>query len=233
MLLAAFFCGNAKKMKRILLYTLIVLYFFSNSFIVDEFMRSWEIRSNYKETRTKKYEYGIVLGGIMSGYLYKTEQIVFNRSVDRLMQALVLYEQGIIKKIVYTGGSGSIIERDMKEAKFVYNFLLSMGIPDSCMIIESESRNTYENAIYTKKIIGSDSNRCDLLITSGCHMRRSLGIFRKHGFCVDPYSADLNAGKRKYDPAHLFVPSFRAMEEWGQMIHEWVGIISYKIKGYM
>jgi uncharacterized SAM-binding protein YcdF (DUF218 family) len=220
-------------MKKLLLYALIVFFFFSNSFIVDEIMRPWEIRTRFNEIKKRKYDYGIVLGGIMNGYVYATEQIIFNRSVDRLMQAIVLYRQGVIEKIVFTGGSGSVIEKDMKEGIFVKNYLLSIGIPDSCLIMEWESRNTYENAVYTKELIGAGNERCDLLITSGSHMRRSLAIFRKQGFCVDPFSADLNAGVRKYDPSHLLMPSYRAMEEWGQLLHEWTGMLAYKIKGYL
>lgn len=220
-------------MKKLLLYALLVFYFFSNSFIVDEIMRPWEIRTSYKDIRNKKYEYGIVLGGIMNGYVYSTEQIIFNRSVDRLMQAIILYRQGVIEKIVFSGGSGSVIEKDMKEGRFVKDYLLSIGIPDSCLVFEWESRNTYENATCTRVLLGADPERCDLLITSGSHMRRSLAIFRKQGFCVDPYSADLNAGVRKYDPSHLFLPSYRAMEEWGQLLHEWTGILAYKVKGYL
>lgn len=233
LLLAAYFCRNARTMKKLLLYAILVFWFFSNSFIVDEVMRPWEIRTNYKNIRDKKYKYGIVLGGIMNGYVYATGQIIFNRSVDRLMQAIVLYRQGTIEKIVFTGGSGSIIEKDMKEGIFVKDYLLSMGIPDSSLIVEWESRNTYENAVYTRALIGADPARCDLLITSGSHMRRSLAIFRKQGFCVDPFSTDMNAGVRKYDPSHLLMPSYRAMEEWGQLFHEWIGMLVYKIKGYL
>jgi len=87
LLLAAYFCRNARTMKKLLLYAILVFWFFSNSFIVDEVMRPWEIRTSYKNIRDKKYKYGIVLGGIMNGYVYATGQIIFNRSVDRLMQA--------------------------------------------------------------------------------------------------------------------------------------------------
>lgn len=233
LLLAGFFCRNQRKMRQFILSALLVFFVFSNSFLVDEFMRSWEMRTDYKKLKRKKYEYGIVLGGIMNGYVYSSGQIIFNRSVDRLIQAVILYKQGVIEKIVFTGGSGSVIETEMKEGVFVKEYILAMGIPDSCLIVEENSRNTYENAVFTKEIVGTDSQRCDLLITSASHMRRSLAIFRKQGYCVEPFSTDLNAGVRKFDPTHLLMPSFRAMEEWGQLFHEWTGMVAYKIKGYL
>lgn len=220
-------------MRRILLSTMIGFYLLCNSFIVDEFMREWEVKPKDTLIYSRQYEYGIVLGGIMSGYVYSGKQIIFNRSVDRLMQTIVLFKKGVIKKIVYTGGSGSIIQRDMIEAVFVREYLLSIGIPDSCLIIECESKNTYENAVRTAEIIGIDSDRKDLLITSGYHMRRSIACFEHEGFNVDPYAVDLCSGKRKYVFDHMFMPDFKALEKWNLLIHEWLGFISYRFAGYL
>ena len=59
----------------------------------------------------------------------------------------------IIKKIVFTGGSGSILHQDMKEGKYAEQFLLNLGIPSADILIESESNNTRENAVFTQKLL--------------------------------------------------------------------------------
>src|SRR5690606_7337124 len=101
-----------------------------------------------------KYDGAIVLGGI-GDIDIRLEKINFNMSGDRLFQTLPLYYSGRIEKIIFTGGSGRIEFPEKREGVFVKKYLQSIHIPDSVMIIESESRNTYENAIFTKKIMDS------------------------------------------------------------------------------
>lgn len=232
LLLASWFVKSAKTSRQLLITAIFALYFFSNSFIVDEYSRAWEVKVD-PNAKKRTYEYGIVLGGIISGYVPSNEQIVFNRGVDRIMQGIELYKQGIIKKIVFTGGSGSLVERNMIEANYIKQFLLKMGIPENDIIIENKSRNTYENAVFVKNIIGVDSSRTDLLITSGYHMKRSIACFKKQGFIIQPYPSDLISGPRKYVFDHLFIPNFRSFEIWYVLIHEWIGYFAYWINGYI
>jgi len=232
LLLIALLLKNPKKKKRFLIATLAVFYFFTNSFVADEVMRIWEVK-HININNINSYDYGIVLGGVISGYDTKNKQVIFNRSVDRLLQGIELYKKGIIKKIVFTGGSGSVIERNKIEANYIKNFLINIGIPNNDIIIENESRNTYENALFTKNIIGAETNRTDLLITSGYHMRRSAACFKKQGFSFDVYSADRFSGNRKFVFDHLFIPNIGALEQWRVILHEWYGFIAYRFMGYI
>jgi uncharacterized SAM-binding protein YcdF (DUF218 family) len=149
------------------------------------------------------------------------------------MQAVELYRKGHIKKIIFTGGSGSILHPELKEGAYLKRFFLFMGIPESDFIVESESQNTRQNALFTKVILDEKKIKGEfLLITSAFHMRRSLGCFRKEGMTVDPYSTDRFAGPRKFEFDHVFIPNLSAMEDWNLLIHEVVGFITYKIMGY-
>jgi uncharacterized SAM-binding protein YcdF (DUF218 family) len=121
----------------------------------------------------------------------------------------------------------------MIEAKYVKDYLLSIGIPDSAIIVECKSKNTYDNAVFTKELIGADPSRSDLLITSGYHMRRSMACFEKAGFNVHPYAVDLCSGKRKFVFDHLFIPNLSALDKWDMLIHEWMGFVSYYFAGYI
>jgi uncharacterized SAM-binding protein YcdF (DUF218 family) len=211
---------------------LIVLFFFSNPFIVDEFMRGWEYESADMK-KTEKFDYAVILGG-MASYDPRLDQVQFSRSADRLWQPLALLKEQKVKKIIISGGSGSIEFPEVKEAANIRKYLLRIGIPDSVIILENESRNTRENALYTKKIIDSLKIRSNILfVTSGFHMRRAIGCFKKAGITnIRPWPTDRYSGPRKFGFDHCFIPSVDALSEWSLLIHEWVGYLVYKMSGY-
>ena len=212
----------------------VIFYFFSNGFILEEVNRLWEVpATRYQDLKT--YDAGIVLGGVLE-YDMQFDRIQFQRGADRLFQAVELYKTGTIKKIFFVGGSGSIEFSYLKEGMFVRRYLLTIGIPEKDIWIENESRNTHENAVNAKKIL-ENNNYLDgkfLLITSARHMRRSLACFKKTGINITPYSVDRNASPmRRYSPDHLLIPDAEMLVKWEDIFHEWVGMLMYKIKGYV
>ena len=231
LLLIAIFSKNEKRKKRSLRWGVGILLFFSNTFIFDEFIRAWEIpAAKYQDL--KSYNAGIVLGGMVK-YDQSLDRLQFYRGADRLFQAIELYKRGYIKKIIFTGGSGSILHPEDKEGAYVKRYLLTLGIPEEDFYIENESQNTRENAVFTKQLIDKEKiSGPFLLITSAFHMRRSLGCFHKTGMVVDPYSTDRYAGPRKFEFDHVFIPNISALNDWHNLIHEVIGFITYKMSGY-
>lgn len=208
------------------------MYLFSNSFLFDEAMRAWEMKPSGKNSAETVYDYAIVLGGVMSYYDKNHKLVGFNRSIDRLMQAIKLYKQGKVKKIVFTGGDATILTGDYREADIIRQYLSDIGIPDEDMIFENESRNTHENAIFVYKLLKPATTDKLLIITSGFHMKRALGCFRKAGMNPEYYVADLYSGKRKYTPDHLLVPQTSTLDRWSMLFHEISGYLVYRIMGY-
>ena len=218
--------------KYIQISALIFLYICSNAFIVDEIGRWWE---KYPiPLLNQQYEVGIVLGGI--GRIDPVEKrIEFTNSADRLLKALELYHQKKIKRILITGGSGSVLHPEDKEAPYILQYLKHVHIPDSAVIIEYESKNTYENAVYSKRILDSLHIRTDniVLITSAYHLRRSVAVFEKQGFQnILPYPAERTSGPRKFELDHCLLPHPDAMHTLYKYIHEWIGMLVYKLKSY-
>ncbi len=225
------FSKNEKRKKKCLIWSLALLLFFSNSFIFDECVRLWEIPATHYED-LKTYDIGILLGGFVK-YDKKYDRLQFYRSSDRLLQTVELYKRGYIKKIFFTGGSGSVLEPDAKEGTYVKRYLLTLGIPEQDFYIENESNNTHENAVFTKQILDEKNIKGNfLLITSATHMRRSLACFSKIGIATTPYSTDRYAGPRKFDFDFLIIPNVSPLNDWSTLIKEWVGFITYKIAGY-
>ncbi|MEO6902193.1 MAG: YdcF family protein [Bacteroidia bacterium] len=231
LLLISIFTKNTLRKKRCLYAGVGLLLLFSNSFIFDEVVRVWEINA-VAPSKIKNYDVGILLGG-MSVYDQELDRAQFYRGVDRLMQTIELYKTGKIKKIIFTGGSGRLLHPEMKEGVYLKRYFLYLGVPEKDFLIESESNNTHENAVFTKILLEQKNFKGDfLLITSAFHMRRSSACFEKVGIKTTPYSTDRYAGPRKFEFDFLFIPNASAMNDWSMLIHEIVGYVTYKIMGY-
>ncbi|MDX2174579.1 MAG: YdcF family protein [Bacteroidota bacterium] len=233
LLLYSFKTKVERRAKKLRIVAIVVLYLCSNSFIVDECFRAYEPTTPDYDLMNTHYDGAIVLGGI-GGIDLRLKKINFNYSGDRLFQVLPLYYKKRIDKIIFTGGSGSIEFKDSYEAIYVKKYLLSINFPDSALIIESKSKNTYENAVFTKKIMDSlQMNGSYLLVTSGYHMPRSIAVFKKAGYKnITPYITNRVSGKRRFTFDHLLIPNVDALFSLNFLIHEWIGFIIYKLKGY-
>lgn len=221
------------KSKKWTIITLIVFYLFSNEFLFCEVMRAWE-EPRKKIDSLDNYDVVIVLGGMVS-FDSDLERIQTNRAADRILQALLVYKKGKAKKLFISGGSGSLQFPDMKESLIIKNYLTQIGIPGQDIFIESESKNTYENAVYTRKELErlGLQNAKLLLVTSASHMYRSKKCFEKQGLIIDTYSADVVAGPRKFVFDHLFLPNGNTLNDWYNLLHEIIGVATYKIMGYL
>lgn len=228
----SFFTKNEKRKKRSLVTSLVLLLVLSNTAIYNCFMQCWEIPAVKITEVADGYDAGIILGGAIS-YDPQLDKIQFMSSGDRVMQAIDLYEKGKIKKIVFVGGSGSMLHPEFKESEHIKKFLLEIGVPDSNIIIETESKNTHENAMNIKPILEKRIPKGKfLLITSGFHMRRSLGCFKVAGVEVTPYSVDRMSGPWRWDFDFLIVPHVEVIGSWNVLLHEIMGEIMYKLAGY-
>jgi len=219
--------------KRLFTAALIILLFCSNEFISNEVMRLWELPPTPFSEITKKYEVGILLTGVTKSNFSPNDRIYFQRSSDRVMHTMQLYKLGHIKKILISGGSGSLIERS-KEADDLALVFQLMGVPPDDLIIENQSDNTHESAVAVKSMIENSYQPKDcLLITSGYHMRRSRACFKKVGFETDTFSVDFLSNKRSFSPDTLLLPKVESLFNWQVLLKEWVGFIAYKVAGYI
>ncbi len=215
--------------KKILFLSIFTFWFFSNAFICDEASRLWEHETSSIENIQRKYDIGVVLGG-MSAFDSKTNTLNFNKNADRLIYTEKLYRKGIINKILISGGSGMLIKNEYKEAFAMKNHLIENGIPDDDIIIENNSRNTKENAFLSAEILKRDfQNESVLLITSALHMKRAIFCFEKAGIEVAAFSTDNTNSNRNFQIEYVLLPNSKSFEKWESIIHEWVGYLVYKI----
>ncbi|MDP4663282.1 MAG: YdcF family protein, partial [Salibacteraceae bacterium] len=227
MLLLAMSLFWKKRAKKLRWSAVIVLLFFSNTFILKEVNRLWEIPITL-DAELKEYPVAAVLGGF-AYYDTTTDRISFRESGDRLFQGLKLLQNGTVKHLVISGGSGYVTQPELRESLFVGAYLEEIGIPKNKVWLESESKNTKENAAFTAAILQSKSleKQPIILCTSGYHMRRSVACFEKQGLTVIPYSTDTKTDNREYWIQDLLFPSAFTLGYWNVLFHEWIGYISY------
>lgn len=113
-------------------------------------------------------DYGIVFGG---------PSMIPNR-VD---EAIRLYKEGMINKIVLTGGIG-YFSQDKKnpEAYLMYEYLYNKRIPDEDIIVEYESKSTYDNIHNVVNKLKDINNKKVLLITSDFHLNRCMRLMKRN-----------------------------------------------------
>ena len=226
------FGKNKKWKKRTLVISLIILLVFSNQFLFDSAMRAWE--GDVKRfSDIGHYDYAIVLGGMIF-YDSDNGQIITLRTIDRLLKTLELYEKGKVDKIFISGGSGSVLYPEFREGKILKQLLVDIGVPSEDVLYESESRNTYENAYYTKKTLGDELNgKSILLVTSSFHLRRANGCFVRQGINADLFPTDRYAGPVRYDLDYLYIPNINTFANWVILFKEIIGYAVYDIVGYI
>ncbi len=226
-----FFTKNAVLKKRLLLASFATLLFFSNPFIFHLFASHWEIQSNKS---IQKAEIAVVLGGFAS-YNEREEQFNFSQSADRLLYAMKLYYDDEIQKVLISGGSGKLLNQKRREAETGFEFVTSLDFPADKILLEATSRNTHENAVSTKKILEQNDfgDRTILLITSAYHMPRAVRCFEKEGISVIPYPVDYLTDNLSLQPNSIIVPQLHIMSSWEVLLHEWIGVISYWLLGYI
>jgi len=223
-----------KERLRYLRIGVILFFFFSFIPIFQAFAYFWEVPLTDMDKMEKRYDVGIVLGGFSKGSVKPFDRLHFTSASTRLTTAIELYQRGIIKKILISGGSFVKPDGQLSEAERVLVFLKKMKIPDSDIITEAQSLNTRENASFSKKVLAEKiPNAKALLITSSWHMRRSQACFVKAGLKCDSFSTD--PLKSRLDTAlyYYFFPSPSALKAWQLLAKEWFGFAMYKIVGYI
>lgn len=232
--ISVFLSRNRQKQKRRFVIMLTLLLIFSNPFIINRVMRSWEVKSLRISDLQSTYDIAVLLGGAMRYYNSETERLVYGSSVDRMLASAELYHAGKVRKILISGGSGSMVFREMREAPYLAQALIAAGVSEQDLILENNSRNTHENAIESAAIINEHYPGARvLLVTSAYHMRRSVACFEKQGLQVAAFPTDQHSGLQLYTPDKLLIPGTDNMLTWEKLLHEWLGVVAYKVLGYI
>jgi len=205
--------------RRFLVTAMVLLLIFTSPFLINQFAKLWDVKP--VPLKNKTYSCVIVLGGF-SGVDANGEG-VFNPAADRFIQSLKLLTTGKATHILVSGGNGNLLAGSFRESDWVKMQLEQLKVPDSLIIIENQSRNTLENAAFSKTILAQKHLQPPyLLVTSAFHMRRSLAIFKKQKMDVVPYPCNYIAGNGEFVITDL-IPDATPLSNWNIYIKEVVG----------
>jgi uncharacterized SAM-binding protein YcdF (DUF218 family) len=225
------------KIKRYLYLAFFFLLFFTNPWIAQHVMAWYEVEPIALEEKNQ-YDAIIIPSGFVINFAVGQQQRTnFSDGNDRMLQAIDLFKRGISSKIIYTGGSDTVFGAYEAESKLGKEFLIKCGIPDTCIWIETKSMNTYENAAFTAQMLeAKDKNwkqKKYLLSTAGFHMRRAIACFKKQNFNIDAYSTDIRSSRSRNTILNTIMPNYGGFQAWTFLWKEWIGLVIYKIKGYI
>ena len=111
--------------------------------------------------------------------------------------------------------------------------LNQLGVPSDAIVIEGDSRNTYENAAHVAPILRQRGWTSALLITSGVHMPRALATFAKAGLEASAAATDIQGRRPFYLGVLDLLPDAGALAMSTSAIKEYIGLAVYRARGWI
>jgi uncharacterized SAM-binding protein YcdF (DUF218 family) len=173
----------------------------------------------------------VVLGGAITPDVSMAHpQIALNEAAERVTAAAALARRYPEARIIYSGGSGALVYDEGSEAPLALALLESLGLARERIVLEDRSRNTVENALFSKAIAQPKPGDRWLLVTSAYHMPRAMGAFHKAGFPVEAYPVDWRT-RGTEDALRPFATVGDGLRRTDTAVHEWVGLLAYWLSG--
>jgi uncharacterized SAM-binding protein YcdF (DUF218 family) len=173
----------------------------------------------------------VVLGGAITPDVSAARNdVALNEAAERATAAVALARRYPDARIIYSGGTGALIYRGGSEAASAVRLFESLGIPHARIIAEEQSRNTVENAVFSQLLAMPQPGERWLLVTSGYHMPRAMGVFRRAGFPVEAYPVDWRT-RGPQDALRPFSTLGSGLERTDTAAREWVGLLVYWLTG--
>lgn len=186
----------------------------------------------------------VVLGGGTEPAIAPRPNVGVNSAGDRVLYAARLYKDGKAPHILLSGGSIDWMEPGSggSPAQQMAEIMTFIGIPQEALWLENESQNTYENALFSKKILEEKGIRRILLVTSALHMPRAVALFEHQGLEVIPAPTDYaitEAAWQNLTEGELgaqilgLLPSVSSLSMTTNSLKEYIGMFIYHLQGWL
>jgi uncharacterized SAM-binding protein YcdF (DUF218 family) len=173
----------------------------------------------------------IVLGGAVTPDVSTArDDVVLNEAAERLTAAALLARAYPRAKVIFSGGDAGFIRAAGVEAPYALRLLGGLGVAPDRLVAEDRSRNTVENAWFSKELAAPAPGERWLLVTSAYHMPRAIGVFRRAGFEVEAYPVDWRT-RGTADALRPFASIGDGLRRTDTAVREWVGLLVYWLTG--
>ena len=174
----------------------------------------------------------IVLGGGVSELTTRARGVIeTNEAGDRMIAAVALARKYPEARVVFTGGSAAVFGSALREADVAQRLFVELGLAPERLTLERESRNTAENARFTRDLVQPIPGERWLLVTSASHMPRAMGLFRKAGFDVTPYPVDYQTTGLRGDYRGVYLDVSEKLSMTSRALREYAGLAAYWLTG--
>ncbi len=191
----------------------------------------YPLESRYRRPERLEPPAAIVVLTGMTDNSRKAPVTEFTEGADRFIEGVRLAYQYPRARLLISGGSSEISDTAYREAVFLGLRAQELGVPSSRLLIDREARNTRENAVYTDRMLRAAGVHGEvLLVTSAMHMPRAMGCFKKVGRAVVPWPVDY---QRSGWWGTAWLPKPWSLGKSDQALHEYVGLLFYKLAGYI
>jgi len=173
----------------------------------------------------------VVLGGVITPDVSVARgDVALNESAERITAAVELALRYPKLRIIFSGGDASLIFPDVPEAVVAVREFEALGISHDRITAEEQSRNTIENAVFSRLIADPKLGERWLLLTSAYHMPRAMAVFRAAGFAVEAYPVDWRT-RGPIDATRPFQSLGDGLRRTDTAMREWVGLLVYRLTG--
>jgi uncharacterized SAM-binding protein YcdF (DUF218 family) len=174
----------------------------------------------------------VVLGGATDGLVAVARgEPALNEAAERMTATVELARRYPRARLVYSGGSSALFVARGPEAAVARQLFERLGIEPARIELEDRSRNTVENAAFSKRVAAPKPGERWLLVTSASHMPRAIGTFRRVGFPVEAYPTDWRTRGMQHLPASTWLVS-EGLRRTDAAVHEWFGLLAYWLAGH-
>jgi uncharacterized SAM-binding protein YcdF (DUF218 family) len=158
--------------------------------------------------------------------------VILGGEMDRIIVGRKLARQYPRARIIFSGGNNNLIPADdTSEADFAEELLAGLGSESEQVLIDRKARNTLENAEFSMALARPKPGDRWLLVTSAYHMPRSVGLFRKVGFAIEPYPIGIQKTLGWRQVLTLDSTFLERINQTDAAAHEWLGLIAYRLGG--
>jgi uncharacterized SAM-binding protein YcdF (DUF218 family) len=173
----------------------------------------------------------ISLGGALDTVVSPARgEVALNEAAERMTSIAELARRYPDARVVFSGGSGRLVYDGVSEAELAARLFASFGIAKERITLEDKSRDTTENAVFTKELVKPKPGERWLLVTSAHHMPRSVGVFRAAGFPVEAFPVDYRT-RGAVDLLRPFSNVGDGLRRTDTAMREWVGLLIYRLVG--
>jgi uncharacterized SAM-binding protein YcdF (DUF218 family) len=239
LLVASVILSKRKLWSRICLWTAVgVLVVCGNKWVVEGLAGSLE-RTYPSLSPVPKADCIVVLGGGTLPRVPPRSTVEVADAGDRVIYAAYLFREGCAPLVICTGAQSSGGSAPRPAAEDMSELLQFFGVPARNILKELKAQDTHQHAVNLQPVFHEHGFKHVVVVTSAMHMPRSMAVFRRGCPGIDFTAAPTDFRATEERAAHWYrrlldlIPNAGHLLDFSDVLHEYLGILYYKCRGWI